>query len=36
MPQIFSIGGKEIAARLKSAIASDVRNYVNEVLREFD
>ena len=27
---------KEIATRLKSAIASDVRNYVNEVLREFD
>lgn len=27
---------KEIAAQLKSAIAGDVRNYVNEVLREFD
>ena len=27
---------KEIAAQLKSAIAGDVRDYVNEVLREFD
>jgi transcriptional regulator with XRE-family HTH domain len=27
---------KEIAAQLKSAIAGDVRNYVDEVLREFD
>ena len=27
---------KENASRLKSAIANDVRNYVNEVLKEFD
>ncbi len=27
---------KETATRLKSAIASDIRDYVNEVLREFD
>lgn len=27
---------KGIAAQLKSAIAGDVRDYVNEVLREFD
>ena len=27
---------KENTAKLKSAIATDVRNYVNEVLREFE
>ena len=27
---------KENAAKLKSAIASDVRNYVNEALKEFE
>ena len=27
---------KENTAKLKSAIAADVRNYVNEVLREFE
>lgn len=27
---------KENTAKLKSAIAADVRNYVNEVLKEFD
>lgn len=27
---------KENTARLKAAIATDVRNYVNEVLREFE
>ena len=29
-------GNKENVAKLKSAIASDVRNYVNEVLRDFE
>ena len=27
---------KENSAKLKSAIANDVRNYVNEILKEFD
>ena len=27
---------KENTAKLKSAIAADVRNYVNEILKEFD
>lgn len=27
---------KEKSAQLKTAIAADVRNYVNEILREFE
>ena len=27
---------KENSAQLKTAIAADVRNYVNEILREFE